>query len=170
MPSLNKVMIIGNAGRDAEMRYTANGRALTTFSVAVNRNYRGQDGEWQKETEWFNVSVWGDQAERVGQWLTKGRLVYVEGRLQTRSWDDEQGVKQYRTDLVANTVKPLDRGDGGEGGWDDDDGGFARGGGGGRSRGGGDFDRESFGGRGGGGSRSRGNLEDSFDADDLPFE
>jgi single-strand DNA-binding protein len=108
MASLNKVMIIGNAGRDAEMRFTANGTALTNFSVAVNRNFR-RDGEWQSETEWFNVTVWGEAAERIGTWLTKGKQVYVEGRLQTRSWDTPEGERKYRTEVIADRVLFLDR-------------------------------------------------------------
>ena len=93
MASLNKVMIIGNAGRDAELRYTANGLATASFSVAVNNRRRGQSGEWEDNTEWFNVVLFGDTAERVSQYITKGKPVYVEGRLQTRNWDDDQGVK-----------------------------------------------------------------------------
>jgi len=106
--SLNKVMIIGNLGRDPEMRYTPSGQAVTQFTVAVNRNYKGQDGAWQEETEWFRVVAWGPLAERTAEYLRKGRKVYVEGRLQTRQWEDQQGQKRYTTELVANTVTPLD--------------------------------------------------------------
>ncbi|MBP1706226.1 MAG: single-strand binding protein [Chloroflexi bacterium] len=106
--SLNKVMIIGNLGRDPEMRYTPSGQAVTQFTVAVNRNYKGQDGNWQEETEWFRVVTWGPLAERTAEYLRKGRKVYVEGRLQTRQWEDQQGQKRYTTELVANTVTPLD--------------------------------------------------------------
>jgi single-strand DNA-binding protein len=105
--SLNKVMIIGNVGRDPEMRYTPNGAAVTTFSVAVNRQWNGQDGP-HKETEWFNVVTWNKLAETCSQVLTKGRLVYVEGRLQTRSWDGQDGQKHYRTEVVAQSVTFLD--------------------------------------------------------------
>ena len=104
MASLNKVMLIGNAGRDAELRYMANGTAQASFSLAVNRNLRGPDGEWTQETDWFNVVAWRDLAERLSQTVTKGRQLYVEGRLQIRSWDNDQGVKQYRTEVVANQV------------------------------------------------------------------
>lgn len=107
MASLNKVMIIGNVGRDPEMRYTANGTAQTLFSVAVNRNWRDGSGEWKEETEWFNIVTWRDLAERLAQSVTKGKQIYVEGRLQTRTWDDDQGVKHYRTELIANDVKML---------------------------------------------------------------
>ena len=107
--SLNKAMIIGNLGRDPEMRYTPNGQAVTQFTVAVNRNFRGQDGNWQEETEWFRVVAWGPLAERTAENLRKGRKVYVEGRLQTRQWEDKDGQKRYTTELVAQQVTALDR-------------------------------------------------------------
>ncbi len=106
--SLNKAMIIGNLGRDPEMRYTPNGQAVTQFTVAVNRNFKGADGEWQEETEWFRVVAWGPLAERTAEYLRKGRKVYVEGRLQTRQWEGQDGQKRYTTELVAQTVTPLD--------------------------------------------------------------
>jgi single-strand DNA-binding protein len=106
--SLNKAMIIGNLGRDPEMRYTGNGQAVTQFTVAVNRNYRDANNEWKEETEWFRVVAWGPLAERTAEYLRKGRKVYVEGRLQTRSWEGQDGQKRYTTELVANTVTPLD--------------------------------------------------------------
>ena len=106
--SLNKAMIIGNLGRDPEMRYTPNGQAVTQFTVAVNRNYKDASGEWKEETEWFRVVAWGPLAERTAEYLRKGRKVYVEGRLQTRSWEDKDGQKRYTTELVASTVTALD--------------------------------------------------------------
>ncbi len=106
--SLNKAMIIGNLGRDPEMRYTPNGQAVTQFTVAVNRNYKDANGEWQEETEWFRVVCWAALAERTAEYLRKGRKVYVEGRLQTRSWEGQDGQKRYTTELIANTVTPLD--------------------------------------------------------------
>ena len=109
--SLNKCMIIGNLGRDPEMRYTPSGQAVTQFSVATNRNYRDPQGEWQSETEWFRVVVWGDQGERVAEYLRKGHKVYVEGRLQTRQWEDQSGNKRYTTELIANRVQSLERRD-----------------------------------------------------------
>lgn len=121
---LNKCMIIGNLGADPEMRYTANGNAVTTFRVATTRSFSGTDGERREETEWFSVVTWNRLAETCAQYLTKGRQVYVEGRMQTRSWDGNDGAKHYRTELVAETVKFLgNRGDGGGGGG----GGFAPG-------------------------------------------
>ncbi|MHB8573854.1 MAG: single-stranded DNA-binding protein [Dehalococcoidia bacterium] len=113
---LNKVMIIGNLGKDPEMRFTANGSAVTNFSVAVGRQYSGPDGERREETEWFTVVAWNKLAEQCNQFLQKGRKVYVEGRLQTRSWDGTDGVKHYKTEVVALDVRFLDRGPGAGGG------------------------------------------------------
>jgi single-strand DNA-binding protein len=107
--SLNKCQIIGNLGRDPEMRYTPSGQAVTQFTVATNRNYRDQQGEWQSETEWFRVVVWGQQAERTAERLRKGHKVYVEGRIQTRQWEDQQGQKRSTVELVANQVTSLER-------------------------------------------------------------
>jgi len=104
--SLNKAMIIGNLGRDPEMRYTPNGQAVTQFTVAVNRSYRVGE-EWKEETEWFRVVAWAQLAERTAEHLRKGHKVYVEGRLQTRSWEDKDGQKRYTTELVANQVTSL---------------------------------------------------------------
>lgn len=103
---LNKVQIIGNLGGDPEMRYTANGNAVTNFSVATSRVFT-VDGDRREETEWFRVTAWGKLAETCAEYLSKGRLVYVEGRMQTRSWEDDSGNKRYATDLVANEVKFL---------------------------------------------------------------
>ncbi len=109
--SLNKCMIIGNLGRDPEMRYTPSGQAVTQFTVATNRNFRDAQGEWQSETEWFRVVVWGQQAERTAERLRKGHKVYVEGRIQTRQWEDQTGNKRYTTELVANQVSSLEKRD-----------------------------------------------------------
>lgn len=106
--SLNKCMIIGNLGRDPEMRYTPSGQAVTQFTVATNRRWQ-TNGEWQEETEWFRVVVWGQQAERTAERLRKGHKVYVEGRIQTRQWEDQQGQKRSTTELVANSVTSLER-------------------------------------------------------------
>jgi single-strand DNA-binding protein len=105
---LNRVEIIGNLGGDPEMRYTANGTAVTTFRVAVGRTYT-VDGERREETEWFRVVAWNKLAELVQAHLTKGRKVYVEGRQSTRSWDGPDGQKRYMTELIANQVLFLDR-------------------------------------------------------------
>ncbi len=109
MAGLNKVMLIGNLGTDPEMRYTANGNAVTTFRMAVSRAFSGNDGERREETEWFSVVTWNKLAETCSQFLQKGRRAYVEGRLQTRSWDGPDGNKRYRTEVIANTVLFLDR-------------------------------------------------------------
>lgn len=105
---LNKVMIIGNLGRDPEMRYTPSGRPVTSFSVAASRSWNTSDGERHTETEWFNVVAWGNLAEICKQYLTKGQRVYVEGRLQTRRWEDSQGDKHSATEIVANEMIMLD--------------------------------------------------------------
>lgn len=105
---LNKVMIIGRLGRDPEMRYTPNGRAVTTFSVATSRTWTTSDGERHEETEWFNVVAWGNLAEVCNQHLAKGRQVYMEGRLQTRSWEDSEGKRHFRTEIVAREMVLLD--------------------------------------------------------------
>ncbi len=101
---LNKVMIIGNLGRDPEMRYTPSGRSVTNFSVATNRTWNTSDGERHTETEWFNVVAWSNLAEICNQYLTKGQQVYVEGRLQTRHWEDTAGKKHTSIEIVANTM------------------------------------------------------------------
>lgn len=101
---LNKVMIIGHLGRDPEMRYTPSGRPVTTFSVATSRSWHSADGERHEETEWFNVVAWGSLAEICNQYLRKGRQVYIEGRLQTRRWEDTEGNKHFTTELVANEM------------------------------------------------------------------
>ena len=113
---LNKAMVIGHLGADPEMRYTANGNAVTTFSVASSRQFSGPDGERREETEWFRVVTWNRLAETCSQYLTKGRLVYVEGRLQTRSWEGQDGQKRYTTELIAQEVKFLGGREGGGGG------------------------------------------------------
>ncbi|MDA1010179.1 MAG: single-stranded DNA-binding protein [Chloroflexi bacterium] len=114
---LNKCMVIGHLGADPEMRYTANGSAVTTFRVATSRNFTDGSGERREETEWFRVVTWNRLAETCAQYLTKGRLVYVEGRLQTRQWDDQQGQRRYTTELIAETVRFLGGGrDSGSGG------------------------------------------------------
>jgi single-strand DNA-binding protein len=101
---LNKVMIIGRLGRDPEMRYTPSGKPVTTFSVAVSRNWNTSEGERRSETEWFNVVAWGNLAEICKEYLNKGHQVYIEGRLQSRQWDDEKGGKRTSVEIVANEM------------------------------------------------------------------
>ena len=106
---LNKVQIIGNLGKDPEMRYTPAGKPVTTFSVAVSRTWNSADGERHSETEWFSVVAWGNLAEICKQYLVKGQQVFIEGRLQTRSWDDKEkeGVKHTRVEVVASEMMML---------------------------------------------------------------
>ncbi len=104
---LNKVQIIGHLGKDPEMRYTPSGKPVTTFSVAVSRSWNSADGERHSETEWFNVVAWGNLAEICKQYLLKGQQVYIEGRLQTRRWDDKEGVKHTSVEIVASEMMML---------------------------------------------------------------
>jgi single-strand DNA-binding protein len=114
---LNKVLIIGRVGREPEMRYTPSGRPVTTFSVSTSRSWNTADGARRTETEWFNIVAWSNLAEICKQYLTKDRLVYIEGRLQTRHWDDQEGNKHTATEIVANEMIMLDeKRDGNHGG------------------------------------------------------
>lgn len=113
---LNKVMIIGHLGREPEMRYTPSGRPVTTFTVATSRSWNTVDGERHSETEWFNIVAWGNLAEICKQYLIKGQQVYIEGRLQTRRWEDKEGNKHSSVEVVANEMMMLgDRKDAGTG-------------------------------------------------------
>jgi len=105
---LNKVMIIGRLGRDPEMRYTPSGRPVTTFSVGTNRSWNTANGERRTETEWFNVVAWSSLAEICKQYLLKDSQVYIEGRLQTRHWEDNEGLKHSAVEIVANEMIMLD--------------------------------------------------------------
>lgn len=103
--SVNKVILLGNLGKDPELRYTPSGQAVARFSLATSDRWRDKNsGEWQDRTEWHTVVCWAKLAETVGQYLTKGSSVYIEGRLQTRSWDDKEGKKHYSTEVVANEM------------------------------------------------------------------
>jgi single-strand DNA-binding protein len=124
MISVNKITVIANVGSDVEMRFTPSGKPVSNFSVATNRSYKGQDGEYKKETQWFDVIVWGKQAESCNQFLTKGQRVYVEGRLGTRTWDGQDGTKHFKVEIHANQVVFLDKKAGGQaksGGISEDD-------------------------------------------------
>jgi single-strand DNA-binding protein len=113
--SVNKVILVGHLGRDAETKFTPGGAAVTRFSVATSRRWKDQQsGEWKEETDWSNVTLW--RAENLSQYLTKGKQVYVEGRLQTRSYEDKDGKKVYATDVVADEVILLGGQGGGPGG------------------------------------------------------
>ena len=104
---LNKVMIIGNLGRDPEMRYTPSGRPVTTFSVAVSRSWKSSDGEHRSETEWFKVVAWGRLGEICKEYLHKGQQVYIEGRLKTREWTDKEEQQHHSVELVARKMEML---------------------------------------------------------------
>ena len=105
---LNKVMIIGHLGREPEMRYTPSGKPVTTFSVGTSRTWNTSDGSRRTETEWFNVVAWSNLAEICKQYLAKGSRVYIEGRLQTRHWEDSEGNRHASTEIVANEMIMLD--------------------------------------------------------------
>ena len=107
--SLNKMLVIGNLGTDPEMRYTPSGSPVTSFRIATNRRYTTRDGEQHEETEWFTVVSWNQLAEQCNQFLTKGRRVYVEGRLKSDTWTGDDGQTRFRNEIIANRVLFLDR-------------------------------------------------------------
>jgi single-strand DNA-binding protein len=113
--SVNKVILIGNLGRDPEVRFTGGGRAVANFRIATSEVFSDAQGQRQERTDWHNIVVWGKQAETCGQYLQKGRQVYVEGSLRTRSYDDKDGNKRYVTEVVAQRVQFLGGGGGGGG-------------------------------------------------------
>lgn len=157
---VNKVILIGNLGKDPEVRSTPGGQPVASFSIATSRRWRDKNNQKQEQTEWHNIVVWGKLAEVVGKYLVKGKQVYIEGRLQTRSWDDRNtGEKKFRTEVVCENLQMLGKGDGGGGG------GGNYGGGGESSYGGGG----SYGGGYGGGSYDSGGYGGGDDEDDIPF-
>ena len=104
---VNKVILVGRLGRDPETRYTGGGQAVANFSVATDETYKDRNGERQKRTEWHRITVWGKQAEIAQQYLKKGALVYIEGRIQTREWQDKEGQKRTSFEIVANNFRML---------------------------------------------------------------
>ena len=117
MGSVKKVILVGNLGRDAELRATPSGASVSNFSIATTENWTGNDGQKQEKTEWHNIVVWGKQAETCGQYLAKGRQVFVEGRITNRSYDDKDGNKKHITEIIARDVRFLGgAGQGGGGG------------------------------------------------------
>lgn len=160
MASVNKVILIGNLGKDPEMRYMPSGDAIANFSIATTEGWKDKSGEKQEKTEWHRISMFGKLAEIAGEYLKKGSSVYIEGRLQTRKWQNKEGVDQYTTEVVADKMQML----------------------GGRSGGGNTFevvDKPSGASAGGGGSRDSGSAKpaakkggggdfDDFE-DDIPF-
>ena len=170
MASVNKVILIGNLGRDPETRYTTGGDAITNLNIATSEQWKDKSGEKQERTEWHRVVLFGRQAEIAGEYLKKGRSVYIEGRLQTRKYTDKDGVEKYSTEIVGDRMQLLGSRDGGGGGSDADFGGESG------SRpssgvaGGGGSSRPSGGGGGGakgGGAPKRSNPDDLDD--DIPF-
>lgn len=107
MAAVNKVILIGNLGKDPELRYTPGGKAVASFSLATTERWRDSEGVMQDKTEWHNIVVWGRQAETAKEYLAKGRQVYVEGRIQTRSWEDKDGNTRYTTEIVAQRLQFL---------------------------------------------------------------
>src|SRR5262245_30717543 len=122
--SINKVILIGNLGKDPEVKYTPQGTPVAKLTIATNERYKDKDGQWQDRTEWHNVVLWQRLAEIAGEYLKKGGKVYIEGRLQTRSWDDKQtNQKRYMTEVVASDLVLL----GGRGEGSSESGGYSRG-------------------------------------------
>jgi single-strand DNA-binding protein len=113
--SINKVILIGRLGKDPEMRFTPSGKAVTNFTMATSEYWNDQGGDRQERTEWHRIVTWGKLAENCAKLLSKGKQVYVEGRIQTRQWDDRDGNKRYTTEIVASTMQILSPGEGGGG-------------------------------------------------------
>ena len=161
MASVNKVILIGNLGRDPETRYTTGGDAVTNLRIATTETWKDKSGEKQEKTEWHTVVLFGRQAEIAGEYLKKGRPVYIEGRLQTRKYTDKEGVEKYSTEIVGDRMQLLGGREGGSGG----------GGGGGdvEFSGGGSASRAGGGaaGKSGGGAPKKTNPDDLDD--DIPF-
>jgi len=177
MASVNKVILIGNLGRDPETRYTTGGDAVTNLRIATTETWKDKAGEKQEKTEWHTVVLFGRQAEIAGEYLKKGRPVYIEGRLQTRKYTDKEGVEKYSTEVVGDRMQLLGSREGGGGGGGSADVEFSGGGGGAQSSGsgggGGGGSRSSGGGGGGssgkpsGGAAKKSNPDDLDD--DIPF-
>src|ERR1700691_5324127 len=113
MGSVNKVILVGNLGRDAELRYTPGGAAVATINMATTEVWNDKGGQRQEKTEWHRVILWGKTAESLSEYLTKGKQIYVEGRLQTRQWDDKDGNKRYTTEIRGDRIVLLGGGGGG---------------------------------------------------------
>lgn len=109
---VNKVILIGRVGKDPELRYSPNGTEVANFSVATTESWKNKDGEKQEKTEWHNIVAWKNLAKICAEYVSKGMLVYIEGKIATRSWEDKQGVKRYSTEIIADTMKMLGGGKG----------------------------------------------------------
>jgi len=112
MASLNKVLLIGNLGKDPEVRYTASGTAVASFSLATSEKSKNKGDEWEERTEWHNITLWGRLAEIAGEYLSKGKTVFIEGRLQTRKWQDKDGKDRFTTEIVGEKIQMLSRREG----------------------------------------------------------
>jgi single-strand DNA-binding protein len=126
MGSVNKVILVGNLGRDAELKFSPSGFPIASFSLATTDRRKDKDGQWQDKTEWHRIKLLGKQAESLNDYLKKGKQIYVEGRIETRSWDDKDGQKRYMTEIIADRIQLLGSRDGGGGrgrGGDEDFGG-----------------------------------------------
>ena len=152
MGSVNKVILVGNLGRDAELRYTPGGAAVATINMATTEVWNDKSGQRQEKTEWHRVVLWGKSAESLTEYLTKGKQIYVEGRLQTRQWDDKDGNKRYTTEIRGDRIVLL-----------------GGGGGGGRGGGFGGAGRSSNAGDDMGGHAPGPDLEQPLTDDDIPF-
>lgn len=111
MAGVNKAILVGRLGKDPEIKYTPSGTAVTNFTIATSENFKDKDGQRQERTEWHRIVAFGKLAEICGEYLAKGKQVYIEGRIQTRSWDDKNGNKRYTTEIIANTMQMLGRAD-----------------------------------------------------------
>jgi len=116
--SVNKVILLGRVGKNPEVRYTQSNQSVASFSIATNRTWMDKNGEKREVTEWHNITAWGKLAEICRDYVTKGKQVYIEGRLQTQSWDDKEGNKRYKTEIVAETLVLLGSKEEGKGGAD----------------------------------------------------
>ncbi|MCK5505049.1 MAG: single-stranded DNA-binding protein [Thermodesulfovibrionia bacterium] len=149
MAGVNKVILVGNLGRDPEVRYTKNGQAVASFSLATTERWTGKDGNKEEKTEWHRIVAWGKLGEICGEYLVKGKQVYIEGRLQTRDWDDKDGNKKSTTEIVANNMVMLSQAGGAQQSY------------------GGDQQAASAGGQAA--SSGGGSETDDFEDDDIPF-
>ena len=168
MASVNKVILLGNLGRDPETRYTTGGDAVCNLNIATSEQWKDKNGEKQERTEWHRVVLFGRQAEIAGEYLKKGRSVYIEGRLQTRKYTDKDGVEKYSTEIVGDRMQLLGSREGGGGGGDVDFGSGSGGGGGGARAGGAGGGGSSGGGAAKGGGAPKRSNPDDLD-DDIPF-
>ncbi len=163
MAGVNKVILVGNLGRDPEVRYTKSGQAVASFSLATSEKWTGKDGNKEEKTEWHRIVAWGKLGEICGEYLSKGKQVYIEGRLQTREWEDNDGNKKQTTEIVANNMTMLGQAGGGSGsssgGYDSNS----------NSSSGGSRGQSGSSASQGSPSQSSSGGSDDFEDDDIPF-